>query len=419
MSAPYDLVVLGLGTAGSAVAALAAERGLRVLGLDARPLGETGARWINGVPAWAFDEAGLPPPQSLASGAPFHMLAGKGPTRSVIHEHDLLEVDMPALSAQLQRKARAAGAELRGGVKVSSVQGAVVAHSQGSAQARVVVDATGLSGLGLLRAGPERGPLCVAAQEIRELADPQGAAAFFAAHGVPLGQTLCWTGIAGGYSIVNVQVHGDHVALLTGSVPAEGHPSGPKMLAAFVRENPWVGAKRSGGSRALPLGAPLDCVGRGPHAAIGDSANMVYSAHGSGIAQQLLAARLLADVLAGGGDAWAYNVAWQRQRGGPLSGMVLFRRFSQTLDPQALGRLMEAGILGPGLSAQTLTQRDPRPALEEALRAGLGLARNPGLARRLLPVLGRMQAVELHHKRYPQDPGALEGWSEARDRLMG
>ena len=56
---PYDVAIIGLGTAGSALAFQCARVGLRVLGVDARTFDEAGARWVNGVPAWTFDAASV------------------------------------------------------------------------------------------------------------------------------------------------------------------------------------------------------------------------------------------------------------------------------------------------------------------------------------------------------------------------
>ena len=45
---------------------------------------------------------------------------------------------------------------------------------------------------------------------------------------------MLFTGVAGGYSIVNVRRYGDRVYLLTGSIPADGQPSGKQLLDRFV-----------------------------------------------------------------------------------------------------------------------------------------------------------------------------------------
>lgn len=421
-----DLVIVGLGTAGAAAAALCAERGLRVVGLERATLGQSGARWVNGVPRWVFEHCGLASPgpgEGHACGVPFHMLANQGPQRSVIIGHDLMEVEMPALTQRLLAKAERHGARLLDRAAQVEVQGGEVQASVGTSKrswrAETVVDASGLRGLKLLRGEQDPGPLCAAAQQKRALLDPQAAAAFFAAHGVPSDQTLCFTGVAGGYSILNVQLHGGKVSLLAGSVPALGHPSGLKILEAFVAEQPWVGEQLDGGARVVPLGAPLACIGQGQQVALGDAAGMVFSAHGSGIGQQLLAAHLLAECLSEGRSAWEFNRRWQRERAGSLAAMVAFRAFSQSLSGEELKGMMASGVMGESMSRATLVQQDPIPTATEAIVALQGLARMPSLARRMVPVLARMQALKAHHKRYPKDPAGLAKWRAQRAKIFG
>lgn len=421
-----DLIIVGLGTAGAAAAALCAERGLRVVGLERRSLDASGARWVNGVPRWIFEHCGLASPgpgESHATGVPFHMLAQRGPERSVITGHDLMEVEMPALTQRLLAKAARHGAVLLEQVEDVQVQGGSVSARVGTSTAEwaagTVVDASGLQGLKLLRGEQDPGPLCAAAQQKRALVDPQAARAFFDAHGVPPDQTLCFTGVAGGYSILNVQLHGGKVSLLAGSVPALGHPSGLKIIQAFAREQAWIGEPLDGGARVIPLGAPLPCVGRAQQVALGDAAGMVFSAHGSGIGQQLLAAHLLAETLAQGGDSWAFNRRWQRERAGALCAIVAFRAFSQSLSGEELRALMASGVMGANLSRATLVQQDPVLSASQAIAAVKGLATLPSLARRMVPTLARMEALKAHHKRYPRHPEGLASWQQQRARLFG
>src|SRR5690606_37848233 len=122
---------------------------------DRRPLGEAGARWVNGVPAWAFDETDLPRPvrpELRGDGAPFHLVVGWGPDRLTVERHGVLEVDMRALTDRLQRLAAAAGATFVGDARVTGFDGAErLDTTAGPFRARLAfVDASGLGGAGLL-----------------------------------------------------------------------------------------------------------------------------------------------------------------------------------------------------------------------------------------------------------------------------
>jgi flavin-dependent dehydrogenase len=330
--------------------------------LDRRPLDRAGARWVNGLPAWMFDEAGIDQPagdERIGHGHPFHLVAGRGPTRVVVRRHDVLDVDMRLLVARLQRDAVEAGAELRGGITVHGLAGGRMSTSAGELHARWYVDASGLTGSRLLgQRRPSPTDVCAAAQEVRFIRDAAGARAFLDRYEVEAGSTLCFTAIAGGYSIVNVRVEGDRVSLLTGSIPALGHPSGAKLLSAFVAEQPWIGELVFGGARALPLSLPHE-LARGQVALLGDAASQVMSAHGSGIGIGLIAARQLADALTRGDGPRGYARAFQQRWGLLLRSYDLFRRFSQRLSVRQVTWLMRSRLLNESTVRTALEQRMP------------------------------------------------------------
>jgi menaquinone-9 beta-reductase len=358
-----DVAIVGLGTAGAAAAALCAEHGLRVVALEQRPLAEAGARWVNAVPRWMFLEAGIEEPRGAelcASGHSFHLLAGWGPKRVVVRGHGLLEVDMRLLVERLQRRALEAGAELLGETPVLGFDGSKLETRGGPIEARAFVDASGLTGARLLETPPvDRADLCAAAQEVREIADEAAAREFFERHAAAPGETLCFSAVAGGFSVVNVRLGDGIVSLLTGSIPGLGHPSGARLLADFVERQSWVGKRIFGGSRAIPLRRPFDRLGSGKVFLLGDAASQVFSAHGSGIGAGLCAARLLADALAAGRDGHAYSAAWHRKWGGLFAAYDLFRRFSQTLSARDAEELIESGLLDERAARAGLLERWP------------------------------------------------------------
>ena len=245
---------------------------------------------------------------------------------------------MGLLVARLQHDARAAGAVLVDEARVTSFSGTHLETTVGPFDARFFVDASGIGGAGLLPVRPVAPEdICSATQRVYAVTDVPAAEAWFRARDVIPGDTLCHTSVAGGFSIINVRLHGDGLAILTGSIPSRGVPSGRALLEGFLSDLPWVGAQRSGGSSPIPLRRPYDVLASERVALIGDAACQVFAAHGSGISAQLVASRILAEALASGEGPLGYQTRWQRRWGGLFAAYDLFRRFSETLDADDLG----------------------------------------------------------------------------------
>lgn len=418
-----DVVVLGAGTAGAGVAWQCARRGMKVVCLDARPLDACGARWVNGVATWQLEAAGVPPsPDAEVRGGatPFHLVAGYGPERVLIDDHGVVDLDMRALVDRLQRMALDAGAELRGQTPAKGFDGARLETSDGVLEADVFVDASGLSGAKLMATPPiNRAHLCAAAQGVHRVRDEVAARAFFERHGVKEGEVLCFSGVEGGYSILNLRLHGDELGILTGSIPALGFPSGKAMLERFVVEHDWVAEPIFGGSRALPLRRPFERLIDGRVAVIGDAASQVFSAHGSGIALGLIAGRVLADALVEGRGLAGYERDFQRRWGGLLAAYDVFRRFSQTLTVDDIRSLMRTGLLDGATSGAAMAQRWPSPDSATALEKALASTRNPRLASRLAAVLVKMGALAALYRAYPASKGRrFSTWSRAVAKMF-
>ncbi len=415
----YDLIVCGAGSAGAALATMAQKDGRRVLVLERRMLDRAGAAWVNDVPGWMFDEAGIERPSGseLHASAAITLVAGfdDDAPRVSARPEDFMGVDMRGLVGRLQESAMRAGAVLLGGEHVRSLDHREdeVIVSTGTARYRApfFVDASGLAGaeaLGKLHGTPR--DLCAAAQEVHRIRDARAADAFFERYAAREGDVTVFTGIAGGYSIINVRRHEDRVFVLTGSIPADGHPSGKALLDRFVDERSWIGERVFGGARVIPLSYARPIVARGRMAALGDAASQVFSAHGSGTGAGLVAARMLADALRTG-DLAGYQHAWQKRWGLLFATHDLFRRLSQSLEPDELRALISEGILSERALDAALAQRFP-PLDASMLRAGRALSRRPALARRFASMGARVVRLAALYARHPSDPARQSAWAE-------
>lgn len=449
----YDVVVVGGGTAGAAAAWQFAAAGRRAALVEAQALDSAGATWVNAIPPWQFDAAGLarPTPPELRESAPcLHVFGPSARRRVVVAPPPGWPVDMRRLVARVQGLARGAGATLLPGLRLEGVtlEGdrpvavRVVPTTGGperTLRARLFVDATGLRGA-LLRRVPRlaracpplpAGDLCVAAQEVAAVNDRAAARAFLQRHGAELGGALDWTGVAGGFSVLQVHVSEDldEVDLLTGVVASGRHPTALDLLREFRLKNPWVGDRLFGGGGHIPLRRPYARLAAPGIALVGNAACQVFPAHASGIGAGLVAARLLAEstLAADPGDpgsaraVWAYQAAFHRGVGATHHAYDLFRRVTQALTPAETDALFESGLVTTAGSRAALAQQLPPATPGEALALARAALRAPRLALKLGRALGRMPAVVAWCRGYPERPSErdLRLWTRGLARLLG
>ena len=433
MSRTYDVVIIGAGSAGAAAATACARQGMTVALLEAGPLARAGARWINAIPGWTFDEAEVARPTAEETLGPpppaIHLYAGHRQEHTKVVTDEFIEVDMGLLVARLQREARSAGATLMPASRVVAARDETLElEGGGEVKARWFVDASGLGGARLLGQGPlAPADICEARHQVHQVNDMDRARAYFAGYGVAPGESLVFTSVAGGFSSLQVRLEGEVITLLSGTIPGQGWDRPRKVLSQLCREQPWIGEQLRGAGRAIPLRRPYDELVRGNRAAMGDAACQVFSAHGSGVGQGLIAGKILADALASGRGLLGYQADYQRSHGGVLAAMVWFRRLTQRLTPLQLGELMRSGVMNPEISRDALLQRslDDPPSAAALASIALGIGRQPRLALKVLlkvlgPTVARMGLIRQGYRAYPASGDAedLTRW-QGRMRLLG
>lgn len=149
----------------------------------------------------------------------------------------------------------------------------------------------------------------------------------------------------GGEGISWVATEEDHTDILIGRF----HPFTLEEANATVermrKSNPSIGAEkvRGGQFATIPLRQPLGIMVADGYAAIGDSAFMTVPVIGSGIANSLKAAKILADtVIADTTCAYSGEVLWQYQR-------KFFKELGNGLAPLACVKMMLARFTGEDL----------------------------------------------------------------------
>jgi flavin-dependent dehydrogenase len=441
-----DAVVVGAGTAGANVACELARLGMGVVLVERRAASHGGAHWHNGVLDWQFRRAGLGtpvPPERVRDGATVHLFGPDGRRAVTVADSPVVTADMALLGERLRSSAGEQGVEVLDRVAHLSVEvrgGRVTALELAGGrrlEAALFVDASGRRGVlrsadALLRpwCPPVRGDeLCTATDVVLRVADTDGARRYLDRFGVPAGDTISMVGTHGGFSTCGVTVSAalDEVSVLVGCLANGRYGTGPRMLGELRRREPWIGEEISGGSGVIPLRRPYARFTAPGLAMVGDAACQVFPAHGSGIGIGLIAGRMLADAVRGAADPgaettlWAYQAAFQRELGGLLAAFDGFRRMSTALGGDGVGRMLSAGLMTEPMVRAGLDQRWRTPTTAELPAMAARLAREPGLAARMLPMLVRGQLAGRAGARYPEevDGAALAAWDARVARLLG
>lgn len=450
-SSRFDVVVVGAGSTGAAAAAMFAERGRRVALVERRRLDVAGARWINDVPPWLFDEAGVArpePPERRCACVPITMLDRAGRPRVEL-ERPMWGVDMRALGERLRGEAERRGVTILAQSKLLSLEHrgsgagerpAALELERGDRRVRLeaplFVDASGLAGELRIRSQAlarrclpvARGDLVSAAQQVCAIADRAGARAFLARHGDRDG-VLTWSGVGGGFSTLGVRVEldRDEVELLTGVEATHPSLDGPSLLQEFKRKSPWVGSIMFGGASMIPVRRPYDRLAALGLALIGDAACQTFPGHGSGVGSGLLAARMLERSVAERDDPGAagsmadYQARFHRTRGGVHAAYDVIRRLAGSLGEDDVDRLLTSGLVTPSTTHAALLQQMPPlgpRVVAEIARAAVGV---PALAARFAAAGPRMVVAERAYAQHPggTDERALGGWARRAAWLAG
>jgi len=445
-----DILIVGAGPVGAHAAHLFAERGFKVVLLEKNKREACGARWVNGVPLWQLEDAGLqkPPPNEIHhSGNLFSIISPLSQHRITLNDAQLLDIDMRHFGLRLLSKAESHP-------NVTTYFETTFHHlnfdvrnrpnsahtSAGEINFKLIIDASGMSAVIrkqvpiLSRLCPQVTPadICTAAQEVYEIADPHGAHTYLERNNGTKGEALAFVGIAGGFSLMRVIIDQDarHVAFLTGSRPLPGIPSGMDLIRQFVADNVWVGARMFGGQRPIPLRRPYAALSASGVALLGDAGSQIYSAHGSGIGISLIAAKILAETLKSASDKdedisdaevlARYARRFHKLYGSLLANSDASRRFSQSLTQEETHTLIERRLLSPNIARDALFQRPIGFYLADIPGQIVKAMQHPRLVGKVLKVAAKMPLIAAAMKTYPRtaDPEKLLRFDQRLEKLV-
>lgn len=450
----FDIAVLGAGPAGAASALFLAQHGFNVALIDKRRFAHAGPSWVNGVYAEAFDGAGIRRPAGeeveLADFDVAFFSADMQQRREVPCS-GFTNLRMRPFVDRLHRDAFAAGVtgfdemhllETRftgeRPAELLFVRGAMDLQSEKeklSIKAKLFVDATGLHGslrsqipaIHEVQGDHADHDLCTAMQENCHISDAAAAREFLHINHVKPGTLMSILGTAGGYSTMTVHIAPDvsEVGLLAGSIKDPRYLTGVQMIRKFKEEHSWVGEKISGGGGTIPLRAPLSLLTAPGVAVVGNAANQVFSTHGSGVVPAIQSARLLADAVRGAadpGDAdvlWRYTLNFQKDLGGMLASYNLFRKFTQQLTADEIGKMFRYNLMTSQLAIAGIKQELPSPSWENAMSIAAVTVQDPGFAAKLMRALAAMPLVYLHYKTFPakRDLAKVARWARVAQGL--
>lgn len=453
----YDAVILGAGSAGAATARMLVEKGRRVALVESRPFENGGASWVNDIPPWMFDRAGIERPiehEKRCDHVPITLVGRRSDARLEAGLRPMWGVDMRKLTARLRTTAVEAGAEPfdratlgdvveRHGrlteihVRAKRARSPEATFEDLTLRARLFVDATGIRQALLRRVPslsadcppPSDAEICTAHQQVREVTDRAGALNFLSLHGMSPGQVLTFTGLRGGYSTVGIIVEPnlEHVEVLTGVGGGTSHGRASQLLREIVRRERWIGPVVMGGGGRIPIRRPYDRLTAPGLALVGDSGCQVFPVHASGVGSGLIAARILEESMRAFDDlgseaaTWAYQSAFHRERGGVHAAYDVMRRASQQIDGETLDTLLATGLVGRGSTESAMAQRLHVPSASELARLARAAARAPRASAGLVWAALRMPAIQRAYSAFPAEPSAdaFRAWARAVAVLCG
>lgn len=224
----------------------------------------------------------------------------------------------------------------------------------------------------------------------------------------------------------------EYTDLLIGRFEPFGIDEAKKTADYFRARNTSLGTevKRGGQFAQIPVRQPLSIMVGNGYAAIGDSAFMTVPIIGSGIANSLKAASILADAVCADinceftvKNLWKYQYDFYKKMGSGLAPLAAVKLLLTKITPEQLDYIFEKGILTwreMTISADSTGLADFLHFSPDMPKRGLAILQDKELLKKLLKVAEDITKITLLCASLPKeyDRTMVLEWAEKYDRIF-
>ncbi len=432
----YDVVIVGLGPAGSTLAYKLRSSGLRVAGIDlvgwdqlwGKPCGDA-------IGEHHFHENDMPLPEGEALANIVEGIDVYSPSEEVrlrVMGRGFM-INRNAYGRMLVREAEKAGVDVfletyvYGIIMDGGRLAGVKARREGEElefHARVVVDATGTSGV-IRRKLPKEWPphellrpvdMNVAYRRIVELSteieDPNYIRIYVNQEIAPGGY---WWLFPKSERIANIGL---------GVQGGRGYPHPRTIYEEKLMKRPDVGSQvrvYADAGAAVPTRRPANTLAWDNFVGIGDNGFTVNPVHGGGMGYAMNAAthaaRAIVKAFEEGdfsrhGPLWEVNLGYMKGIGAKQASLDIFRIYLQELSNEEIEWALKNGVMRAEDAYETSVSGDLRAnfSILDKARLLIKMLGRPSKLRELLIVRDYMKKAKSLYLEYPESPDGLEAW---------
>ena len=432
----YDVVIVGLGPAGSSLAYHLRKTGLRVAGLDivdwnglwGKPCGDA-------IGEHHFHENHMPLPEGEALANRVEGIDVYSPSEEVrlrVNGKGFM-INRNAYGRRLVEEAEKAGVSIHLKTYVykpileNGRLVGVAAKKEGEEvifTGKVIVDATGTSGV-IRRRLPKEWPvneplkpvdMNVAYRRIVRLKDPVEDPSYIRIY---VNQEIA----PGGYWWLFPK--SEYVANIgLGVQGGRGYPHPKEIYEKKLMKRPDVGGQvevYADAGAAVPTRRPANTLVWDNFLGIGDNGYTVNPVHGGGMGYAMHAAyhasKAIVDAFEEGdftrhGPLWSLNIAYMRGLGAKQASLDIFRMYLQELSNEEIEWGLRNGVMRAEDAYETSVTGDLKANLSVLDKAKLlvKLLGRPSMLQELITVSRYMKRVKELYRAYPENPDELSSW---------